>query len=166
MTQNARLEKTGLVVKRRRSRRPAKTGLRVALQAEQVDVAQPEHVGIRTTVHQVAGLAAVYFYRLVFKHEGTLLVGVALEADRILRRRRAHLLGFHCTVWIVAVGALYEPFIDPMVGRHVQLCFLLQMTREAKLGLGLYEQKIRVFTVVRRVPGDATDAVLRMLRVD
>ena len=50
--------------------------------------------------------------------------------------------------------------------RHVELRFLLEMAPIAKLGLRLYEQEIRFFTVVRRMARDATNAILGMLRVD
>ena len=83
VTQNARLEKTSLVVKRRRSRRPAETGLRVALQAEQVDVAVLQHVSICPTVRDMAGRASFQLHGTVWEHEGSLLVLVALETDGI-----------------------------------------------------------------------------------
>ena len=98
MAQHARLEKARLVVERRRSRRPAEAGLRVALQAEQVYVAQLQHVGIRSAMHQMAGLAAINLHRLMLEYKRSLLVRVAREADRILGGRSAHLLGFHRAV--------------------------------------------------------------------
>src|SRR5271163_2786658 len=98
MTQHARLEKTRLVVKRRSSWRPAKAGGRVALQAEQIDVTQFQHMGIWAAVHQMAGLAPIDLYRLVFEYKRSLLVRVALEADRILCGGGSHLLGPHCAV--------------------------------------------------------------------
>ena len=53
-----------------------------------------------------------------------------------------------------------------MVKRHVELRFLLQMAGVAKLGLGLDQQKLRLFCVVRRMAGDATDVILQMNGVD
>lgn len=124
VTQHAGLEKARLVVERRRSRRPAKAGLRVTLQAEQVDIAQFQHVRIRPAMHQVAGLTTIYLHRLVFEDEWPLLVGVALEANLVLARGRAHLVRLHGAMRVVTVGALDEPFVHPMMERHVELRLL------------------------------------------
>ena len=86
---------------------------------------------------------------LVYK--GPLLVRVALEADRILCRGSPHLFGFHRAVDVMAIAALDQPFIHAMMERHIELRFLLQMAPIAKLGLGLYEQKLRCCGVVRRM---------------
>jgi hypothetical protein len=53
-----------------------------------------------------------------------------------------------------------------MMEGHIELCFLLEMAPIAKLWLGLNKHKIRFFAMVRRMAGDATDAILRMFRVD
>jgi hypothetical protein len=66
----------------------------------------------------------------------------------------------------MTIGALNQSFVNPVVERHVELGFLLEMTGVAKLGLGLYEQKVRIFAVMRRMAGDATDVVLRMHGID
>ena len=107
----------------------------MALQAKQVDVAQLQHVGIRSTVRHMAGLTSIDFHRLVFENEGSLLVGVALEADRILRGGGPHLFGAYCTVHVVAIAALDQPFIHPMMEGHIELGLLLQMAGVAKFGL-------------------------------
>src|SRR5579864_2387083 len=59
VAQHARLEEAGLVVERRCPRCAAEARRRVALQAQQVDVAQLQHVRIRPAVRHVAGLASV-----------------------------------------------------------------------------------------------------------
>jgi len=166
MTQHARLEKACLIVKRRSTRRPAEAGRRVALQAQQVDVAQFQHVGIWSTVSQMARLASIGLYRLMLENKWPLLVRVTLEADRILRRGSPHLFGGHRAMHVVAIAALHQPFIHPMMERHVELGLLLEMARVAKLRLGLYEQKLRLFCVVRRMTRNATDVILQMHRVD
>ena len=138
----------------------------MALQAEQVHVAQFQHMGIGSTVRQMAGLTSVDLHRLVFEYKGALLVRVALEAHRVLRGRSPHLVGLYRAVHVVAIAALDQPFVHAMMERHVELRFLLEMAPVAKLGLRLYEQEIRFFTVVRRMARDATNAILGMLRVD
>ena len=123
-------------------------------------------MGIRSTVCQMARLAPVHLYRCVFEHKRPLLVGVALETHRILRRRSPHLFGLHRAVYIVAIAALDQPFVDAMMKGHVELRFLLEMAAIAKFGLRLHKQEIRFFAVVRRMAGNATDAIFRMLGVD
>ena len=67
---------------------------------------------------------------------------------------------------IVAIAALHQPFIHPMMERHVELGLLLEMTGVAKLGLGFYEQEFLGLRMVRRMTGNATHVILSMLRVD
>jgi hypothetical protein len=105
-------------------------------------------------------LASIDLYRLVFKRKRSLFIGVALEADRILRGGSPHLFGSHRAVHVVAIAALDQPFIHAMMEWHVELGFLLEMAGIAQLRLGLDEQKLGFGSVVRRMTGDATDVVL------
>ncbi|MGC1619094.1 MAG: hypothetical protein WA765_11465 [Candidatus Acidiferrum sp.] len=166
MTQHARLEKACLIVKRRHARRAAETGCRVALQAKQIDVADLQHVRIRPAVRQMARLASIDLYGSVLVYKRSLFVDVTFEADGVLRRGSPHLLGAHRTVHVVTITALHQPFIHSMMERHFELSFLLEMACEAKLGLGLDEQKLRFFCVVGRMAGNAADVILRVDRVD
>jgi hypothetical protein len=84
VAQNARLEEAGLVMKRRCAWCAAEARLRVALQAEQVNIAQLQHVRIGSTVDAMASLAPVHLNRRVLVDEWPLFVGVALKADCIL----------------------------------------------------------------------------------
>ena len=120
----------------------------MALQAEQIDVTQFQHMGIWAAVHQMAGLAPIDLYRLVFEYKRSLFVRVALEADRILCGGGSHLLGPHCAVGIVAVSTLDEAFIHAMMKRHVEFSLLREMARIAKLGLRFNKQEFRFFGVV------------------
>lgn len=137
----------------------------MALQAQQVDVAQPQHVRVRAAMCQVARLASVDLYRRMLVHKRALLVRVTLEADRILRRVGPHLLRPHCPVRIVAVAALNEPLIHAVMERHFELRLLLEVAGVAKLGLRLCEQEVRFFSLMRGVAGDATDVRSFMLGV-
>src|SRR3984957_13314350 len=91
VTQHARLEKAGLVVERRSSRRAAEGRRRMALQAKQIDVAELQHVGIWSAVSQMAGLTSVDLHRLMLENKRPSFVGVALEAERVLAGRDEHL---------------------------------------------------------------------------
>ncbi len=138
----------------------------MALQAKQVDVAELQHVGIRSTVRQMARLASFDLHGSVLVDKWPLLVRVAFKADRILGGRSSDLFRSHRAVHVVAIATLDQPFIHPMVKRHVELSFLLEMAGVAKLRLGLNQQKLRLFCVVRRMAGDATDVILQMNGVD
>src|SRR5271168_1212107 len=110
----------------------------------------------------MARLASIHLHGRVFEHKRSLLVRVALEADSVLRGGSPHLVRLHRAVHVVAIAALDQALVDAMMKGHVELSFLLQMAPIAKLGLGLYEQKLRCCGVMRRMARDATDAVLRM----
>jgi hypothetical protein len=69
-------------------------------------------------------------------------------------------------VGVVAIAAFNQPFIYPVMKRHVELGFLLEMACIAKLGLCLYQQELRFFGVVRRMAGNATHIIPGVLRVD
>ena len=166
VAQHARLEKARLVVKRRHARCAAKTGCRVALQAKQVDVAQFQHVWIWSTVRQMARLTAFDLDGRMFVNKRTLLVRVALEADRILRRGSSHLLRFDCAVRVVAIAALNQALVDAVVEGHFEFSFFIEMAAVTKFRLSLHQQELFCRCVVGGVAGDATNVVPRMLGVD
>jgi len=117
-------------------------------------------------VRGVARLAAFRLNGLVLKHERTSLIGVARVANRILRRRGSHLLCRYRSVRVVAVAALNQPFVHPMVKGHAELRFLLKMTGVTKLRLSSYQQEFLGLRVMRRMTGDATDIALGVLRIN
>ena len=166
VAKRACLEKCVLIMEAGRPWRSAETRLRVALQAEHVYVADLQHMRIGTTVRNVARLASLDLYGFMLEHVRTLFVRMALKAHKILGGRGSHLFWFHRSVHVVAVAALNQAFIYPVVKRHLELGFLSQMAGEAKFRLGFCKQKVRFFAVMGRVAGDATHAVLGMLRID
>ncbi len=138
----------------------------MALQAKQVHVAQLEHVRIRSSVSQVAGLASIHFDRLMFEYERPLLVGVALEANSVLCGIRTHLLRLHSAVNVVAIAALDQAFIHAMMEGHVELGLLLEMASVAELGLRFPQQEFIRLRMVSGVAGDAAHVVLGVFGVD
>ena len=113
----------------------------VALQAEKVDVAVLQHTGIWPPMREVARAASLYLRGRVLKHEGSLLVRVALEANRVPRIRGPYLAGQMIRlcdparpVLVVAIGAPHQTLIDAMVKRHIEFGLLLQVAGIAKLG--------------------------------
>lgn len=138
----------------------------MALQAEQVDVAQFQHVGIWSTVRQMACLASIDLYGRMLVHKRPLLVRVALEADRILRGGGLHLLGLDCAVRIVAVRALDQTFVHTMMERHVELRLLLQMTCVTKFRLRLDQQVFFFHCMVRGMARSAAHVISSVHRID
>jgi hypothetical protein len=166
MAQRAGLEQAGLIVERRHTRRTTETRCRMASEAEQIDIAQLQHVCVRSAVDGMAGNTAIHFDGCMLIDEGSLLVRVAFKADSVLRCGSAYLLGLYRAVHVMAIAALDESFIYPMMERHIELGFLLKMTRVAQLRLGLHKQKFAFFGVMGRMTGDATYIAFRMLRID
>jgi len=107
----AGLKKSFLAVERRRSASRASFGVGqrvgVALQAQQINVADAQHVGIGATVREMARLAAFDLHRRMLENERSLLINVAGEADGVLRGRGADLLWSHGAVRIVAIRTLH-----------------------------------------------------------
>jgi len=137
----------------------------VALQTEHVDVAEFQQVGVRRSVRDVAGSAALNLYRRVLEYKWAMLVHVALEADRVLRGRQAHLLGQFGAVRIMAIAALDQTLVDAVVKGHGELRLLLEVAGVAKLRLRLGEQEFFCLGVVRRMAGDTAYLVLFVQRV-
>ena len=123
----------------------------MALQAQQVDVAEPEHVRIWPAVDHVARLAPIHLHGRMFVDERALFVRVACKADCILRRRISNLLGADCSVDVVTVAALNQSFVHPVTERHCELDLLVQMARVTKLWLSFDQQEFLGFGVVWRM---------------
>lgn len=131
----------------------------MTLQTQQVHVAELEHVRIRTAVDHVAGHAAIDFHGRVLVNEGTLLVGVAFEADDILRGVRSHLFRELRSMWIVAIGALNQAFVNAMMKRHGEFGFASQVAGVAQFWLRLGQQVFSCYREMRGMAGDAANAV-------
>ncbi len=166
VAKGARLEETCLVVEGRRAGSAAEARRRVALQAEQVHVAHFQHVRIGAAMDDMARLASVRFYRRMLVNKRPMLVGMTLETNLILRGGQTNLLCQFRAVGIVAVAALNQAFVDPMMKRHGELRLLLKVARIAHLRLGLRQQELLGFGVMRGVARNTTDVVLLMNGVE
>lgn len=141
MAQRAGLKEGLLAVKRRRPPRPGAAGhVGVTLQTEQIHVAHPKHVKVRAPVGNVAGRASLDLDRFMLEHKGTLLVGMAGEANGVLSCRGPYLLGLDGSVRIMAIRALNQTLIHAMVKWHCELSLLLQMAGITEFGLRLHQQ--------------------------
>ena len=164
-----------LVVEARNARSSTETGRRVALHAELIHVRVAQKVWIRGTVGRVAGRAALGLDRLVLVNERSLLVHMAIEADRVSGDSGAELLVLAerieresggAAVRIVAVGALHHALDHLVMERHVEERLNGAMAAEAKLRLLLHEQEIHVGRMVRGMAIGAAHVVLEVDRIE
>jgi len=114
----------------------------------------------------MARLAALDLDGRMFVNKRTLLVRVALEADRILGGGSPHLLRFDCAVYVVAIAALNQTLVDAVVKGHFEFSFFIDVAAVTKFRLGFHQEELFRRRVVRGVAGGATDVVPRMLGVD
>jgi hypothetical protein len=97
---------------------------------------------------------------LVYKRSG--FIGMALEADGVLGGSGAQLARQEPSVWIVAIAALHEPFINTMMKSARELLLGFEMAAVAELGLLLLHQKLAFLRIMRRVAVRAANVVLEM----
>ena len=91
-------------------------------------------------------------------------VGVALETDLILRRRRPQLGGKEAAMLVVTVGALHQSLIDAMAERPRKIPFDFGVAAITEFRLLLDQEILFRLGVVGRVAGHATHAVDIVLR--
>jgi len=80
----ASLKESGLVMKRRRPRSAAKTRGGMALQTQNVDVADLQQMSVRRTMHRMARRAPLDFHRPMLENKWALLIRMASEANNVL----------------------------------------------------------------------------------
>src|SRR5690242_1378962 len=101
-------------------------------------------------------------YGRMLEYEWALLIAVAFKADQVFRTRRAQLPGQESAVRVVAIRALHQPFVHPVMKRAGELLFLVEMAGVAELWLLVLHQKLAFLGVMRAVAVRATDIVLQM----
>ena len=135
----------------------------MTLEAQEVHVAPAQQAGIRGPVRRVAGDAAFRLHRSVLKSEWTGFIGMAIEADLVLRRSGAQLLRDETTVLVVAIAAVNEPFIHFVVkglgeiGTHIFVARIAQKWLRGLQQLGLH------FGSMNGMAINAADSVLYVL---
>ena len=156
MAHGAGLIFLGLVM-RRPGRSQSREGM--ALQTEQVDLADPQQTWIGGSVRSMATGAAFGFAGPVLIHKWPLLFRVAAEAGRIAFGRVAHLAHGGSAMHVVAVRAPDQTFVHAMVIGPRELGALGGMAGVAKIGLFFSEKMLPFDGVVRAVAIDAADLV-------
>src|SRR5208283_4363688 len=100
----------------------------------------------------------------MFIRKRSCFVRMACEAHLVLRSRGTQLTGLEPAVGIVAVGAFHQAFVNAMVERPVELLFLVQMARVAKIRLLHLQKVLALFGMVRIVAVRAAYPVLQVHR--
>ena len=109
----------------------------MALQTEHVYQAHFEEPGIGGTVGRVATAAALGLDRHMLVDERPLLVDVALVADGVPAGKGPGLSHGRCPMRVMAVIALHQTLVDPMVIGFGKVCLGRGMASKAKLRLVL-----------------------------
>ena len=128
----ARLVLSGLVMGR--SRGPL-SGKCVALQAQQIHLAHAQETWISRPVGRVTTAAPFSLHRYMLINERALLVGVALDANRISAGHGPHLAEGSGAVDVMAVAALDQAFVYSMVIRLREVGLRGYMTSVAEARL-------------------------------
>jgi len=108
----------------------------------------------------VAGDTAFGLYGRMLIDKRALFFRVALETNSILRRRGAELALHKPAMRIVAIVALNQPFVYPMMKRPVELLFRFKVTAVTKLRLFLTQQMFGNLRMMRRMALNAANIVL------
>ncbi len=113
---------------------------RVALQAQQAGVAEPQQARVGGTVRRMTTRTALGLDREVLEHEAPLLLGMALGTGHIAISRTAHIPKSAGAMEIVAICALHKTLVHPMVEGFGELRLGRRMTLVAELRLAPREQ--------------------------
>ena len=129
----------------------------VALQAEHVHRHDFQQARIRGTVRRVATAATLGFDWHVLVDEGTLLIGVALVTDGVSAGQGLQLANGGSPVRVMAVVALHQTFVHPVMERLGEIRFGGNMAAIAQLRLALNQQVLWLLGVMGRVAVEAAD---------
>lgn len=156
MAYRARLVLICLVMKRRRSGRREIYGRRVTLEAHAVHVVTNKQTRIRRPVREMARGAALGLDRWMLVDERARRLDVALGADGILRRADSDEIRLKGAVRVVAISALDQAFVDPVMERLCKSRLYVGMALIAESWLAMLEQSRLCFKLVYAVAAGAT----------
>ena len=145
-------------------RRDAGSGQGVTLEAELVHLGPVEQMRIRRAVRRVTGQAALDLHRRMLVLERPGFIGVAVQTDGLLGGGGAQLVGLETAVRIVAIAALDQAFVHPMMGRLGKVRFDFAVATVAKQGLRGRQQIARHVGRVLGVATGAPNIILEMFR--
>ena len=112
----------------------------MALEAQQVNIVAIEQSWVRGTVGEVTKRAALYLNRGMLIHERAGNLGVAFHADGIACDTAVQPLVLEGAVRIVAVIAVHQSFVYPVMKGLGEERFYVSVAGVAKLWLGYFEE--------------------------
>lgn len=122
---------------------------RVALEAEKVHLAHAQVAGIGRPVRRVATDTTLGLHGHMLIYKRSLFFGMALDTNCVATGHGPHLAEGGRAVDIVAVTALDEAFVDPVVIRLCKVGLRGYMTSVAETGLCLNEKVFRFLGMMR-----------------
>lgn len=134
----------------------------MTLQAEQVHLVGSEKSRAGGPMRGMAADTAFRLHRQVLVNERSTLVGVAFETHLVLRRARSELPRHESAVLVVAIGALNQAFVDPVVEGTCELRTCLRVAGIAKLRLIHGQQAALRFGMVGGMAAQAAYIVFRV----
>lgn len=137
-------------------------GERVTLQAQQVHLAHPKQAWVCGTVRRVATAAAFRFHRHMLVYKRSPGIGVALSAGRVSAGQSFHLPQGCGAMRVVAVAALDQALIDPVVIGFRKIGLGRGVAAIALLRLFLNQQILGRFGMVRRMAVKTTNIIAGM----
>lgn len=134
-------------------------GKRMALQAQQIDLADPQQARICGTMGRVATTAAFGFDRHVLIYKWSPGIGVALGADGVSARQGFHLAQGCGAMRVMAVSAVNQAFIYTVMVRLGKIGLRRSVAAVALFRLFFGQQILRCGGMVRRMAIKATHII-------
>ena len=124
---------------------PQVAGAIVTFQAHRKYHRPRQHSGIGGAVRNVTGEASIHADRGMLKKKRPAFVGMTVDARffvglgmlHIARPSRVSPRGLKCSVWIVAIRAVHETFVDAVLERQGKLRAHVSVAAVAEIRLGL-----------------------------
>jgi len=134
----------------------------MTLQAQERLVLKEQVVGYCPMSIMTEG--AVFDYRLVLKHKGPLITGMAFKAEIVQTFICLNHAGYQVirTMWRVAVSAAHFAFPDRVAGHQIAFGLDVLMTLSAEFKLVGVPEKCLLLVIVYAVTLEAGDVVLLM----
>lgn len=134
-------------------------GERVALQAQEIDLADPKQTWIRGTMGRVTTTAAFRFDRHMLVYKWSTGIRVALSADGVSAGQGFHLSQGCGAMHVMTVAAVKQSFIYTVVIRLGKIGLGRSVTAVALFRLFLGQQVLGSFGMVRRMTVKTTNII-------
>jgi len=132
----------------------------VTFEAEKIDLAALEKLGIGGAVRGMASAATLGAHHGVLDGVRTGLAGVAFKTDGVARSARTDLAKIEGAVWIVAITASDQAFIHSVVDRPGEIRLDGKVAGKTKQGFGRPQERPLDGGLVDRVTIRAADIIL------